>query len=151
MWAVRLQTGACCWCHLLITSMYDQRERSSLQQGLVLGSALSGQNRSKNVFHNITFNFYWEGTSKGIRWNAASGDIFNKSFFGFSEDLHKVHPFSFNAPSESYDLSLLGSQSPTAAPTVLPVNQASRLFCPHPCFRTHKGHVVIYLIIYVLL
>lgn len=58
MWAVRLQTGACCWCHLLITNMYEQRERSSLQPGLVLGSALG---RSEAKMFSITLHLTFTG------------------------------------------------------------------------------------------
>lgn len=94
--------------------------------------SLWGETLRKCSFHNITFNFYWEATFKGI-WITPSRDISNWSLFSFNEDIHKADPFSFNAPSESCDLSLssqlTGSHCCPHCPACLP-NQS--IFHLHP-------------------
>lgn len=56
----RLGLAECCWCHLLITSMYEQCERSRLQPGFDLFAALSGEKHCQSVL-SITLHLTFTG------------------------------------------------------------------------------------------
>lgn len=133
MSAGRLQTETC-WLLLLVSPahykhVWQMWKVKAVEKVWSFSCLLWEETPRKCSFHIITFNFYWEATFKGIGITPGR-DIFNWSLFSFNEDIHKADPFSFNGPSESCDLSPLGSQSPAAATAVPPVYQTSRCSVP---------------------
>lgn len=127
--AGRLQTGTC-WMLLVSPAHYKHvwtmwKVKAAARVWSVCCS-LWGETLPKCSFHNITFNFYWEATFQGFESHPA--ETFSTHRFS-ALTRTSTTPIHFHlTPRQRAVISLspLGSQSPVAAPTVLPVCQTSR-------------------------